>query len=38
MEAEWRKANGLEGVYKPPRWKLADVIARGVEDAKMPLR
>ncbi|KAL2256420.1 hypothetical protein VTK26DRAFT_1704 [Humicola hyalothermophila] len=37
-EKEWRKANGLEGVVKPPRWKLEDVIARGVEDAKMPLR
>ncbi|KAL2271472.1 hypothetical protein VTJ83DRAFT_843 [Remersonia thermophila] len=38
MEAEWRKANGLEGVYKPPRWKLTDVLARGVQDAKEPLR
>ena len=37
-EKEWRKANGLEGVIKPPRWKLEDVIARGVEDAKQPLR
>lgn len=37
-EAEWRKANGLEGVIKPPRWKLADVIARGEQDAKQRLR
>lgn len=38
MEAEWRKANGLEGVYKPPRWKLADVIARCAEDVQERLR
>jgi serine palmitoyltransferase len=38
METEWRKANGLEGVIKAPRWKLEDVIARGVEDAKVQLR
>ncbi len=38
MEQEWRKANGLEGVIKPPRWKLEDVIARGEEDAKHTLR
>ncbi|KAK3375294.1 pyridoxal phosphate-dependent transferase [Podospora didyma] len=38
MEKEWRKANGLEGVIKPPRWKLEDVIGRGAEDAKLPLR
>ncbi|KAK3302326.1 pyridoxal phosphate-dependent transferase [Chaetomium strumarium] len=38
MEKEWRKANGLEGVVKPPRWKLEDVIARGVEDTKHQLR
>lgn len=37
-EAEWRKANGLEGVIKAPRWKLEDVIARGEEDAKHRLR
>ncbi|WDK15067.1 serine palmitoyltransferase 2 (aminotransferase class I and II) [Colletotrichum graminicola] len=37
-EKDWRKANGLEGTYKPPRWKLEDVIARGVQDAKMRLR
>ncbi|KAL2181448.1 pyridoxal phosphate-dependent transferase [Thermothelomyces heterothallicus CBS 202.75] len=37
-EQEWRRANGLVGVIKPPRWKLEDVLARGVEDAKKPLR
>lgn len=38
QEAEWRKANGLEGVIKQPRWKLADVLARGEHDARQPLR
>jgi serine palmitoyltransferase len=38
MEKEWRRANGTEGVVKPPRWKLEDVIAKGVEDAKEQLR
>ncbi|KAG7290767.1 hypothetical protein NEMBOFW57_000770 [Staphylotrichum longicolle] len=38
MEKEWRKANGLEGVVKPPRWDLKDVLARGVQDAKEQLR
>ncbi|KAK4456062.1 serine palmitoyltransferase 2 [Podospora aff. communis PSN243] len=38
MEKEWRKANGLEGVVKPPRWKLEDVIAAGEEDVKYALR
>jgi serine palmitoyltransferase len=38
MEQEWRKANGLEGVVKPPRWKLEDVIARGENDARETLR
>ena len=38
MEQEWRKANGLEGVVKPPRWNLDDVLARGVQDAKEQLR
>jgi len=37
-EHEWRKANGLEGTIKAPRWKLADVIAAGAADAKLPLR
>jgi serine palmitoyltransferase len=38
MEKEWRKANGLEGVVKPPRWRLEDVLARGVQDTKEKLR
>ncbi|KAK0646515.1 pyridoxal phosphate-dependent transferase [Cercophora newfieldiana] len=38
MEQEWRKANGLEGVVKPPRWRLEDVIAAGEEDVKHALR
>lgn len=38
MEQEWRRANGLEGVVKPPRWPLADVIAHGEEDVQHPLR
>ncbi|KAK3334018.1 pyridoxal phosphate-dependent transferase [Cercophora scortea] len=38
MEEEWRKANGLDGVITPPRWKLADVIARGADDVQLPLR
>ncbi|KAH8880448.1 aminotransferase class I and II [Thozetella sp. PMI_491] len=38
MEKEWRKANGLEGVIRAPRWKLADVIARTAEDVQHPLR
>lgn len=37
-EEEWLKANGLDGVVKPPRWKLADVLARGEEDTKQRLR
>ena len=37
-EKEWRKANGLERVIKPPRWKLEDVIACTAEDVQFPLR
>ena len=37
-EKEWRKANGLERVVKPPRWKLEDVVGRTVEDVQYPLR
>ncbi|KAI1184456.1 serine palmitoyltransferase [Nemania serpens] len=37
-EAAWRKANGLEGIFEPPRWPLEDVIARGAADAKLRLR
>nr|UWK20356.1 sphinganine palmytoil transferase subunit 2 [Trichoderma cf. fertile] len=35
-EAEWRKANGIP--IKAPRWKIEDVIRRGVADCKVPLR
>lgn len=42
MEKEWRRAEkaGLGGdlVIQPPRWKLHDVIKRGVQDVKQPLR
>lgn len=37
-EAEWRKANGLEGVITPPRWKLEDVLACTAVDARDRLR
>ncbi|CZR57104.1 probable LCB2-serine C-palmitoyltransferase subunit [Phialocephala subalpina] len=38
MEKEWQKANGLQGVVKPPRWSLREIIANGVADVKQPLR
>ncbi|RDL39633.1 Serine palmitoyltransferas-like protein 2 [Venustampulla echinocandica] len=38
MEAEWRKANGLQGVVNAPRWSLREVIANGVQDVRQPLR
>jgi serine palmitoyltransferase len=38
MEGEWRKANGLEGVYNPPRWKLEDVIEQTAADVQQRLR
>jgi serine palmitoyltransferase len=38
MEEEWRKAQGLGSVHKPPRWALDDVIAHGAEDVAHPLR
>jgi serine palmitoyltransferase len=38
MEMEWQKANGLQGVVKPPRWSLREIIANGVQDVKQPLR
>ncbi|KAM0322205.1 hypothetical protein ACHAQA_009696 [Verticillium albo-atrum] len=37
-EKEWRRANGLEGVVKPPRWNMKDIIKHGVQDSKMRLR
>ncbi|KZF26605.1 PLP-dependent transferase [Xylona heveae TC161] len=27
----------LEALIKPPRWRMEDILARGVEDTKMPL-
>ncbi|KAL9015097.1 MAG: hypothetical protein Q9173_000277 [Seirophora scorigena] len=41
MEKEWlrnEKANGQEIVRQPPRWSLPEVIKRGVQDVKLPLR
>ncbi|KAK4696523.1 serine palmitoyltransferase, partial [Lecanoromycetidae sp. Uapishka_2] len=43
MEKEWRrneKAGGghKDAGYQPPRWKLDDVLKRGVQDSKVPLR
>ncbi|KAJ6439900.1 serine palmitoyltransferase 2 [Purpureocillium lavendulum] len=35
-EREWRAANGVP--IQPPRWALEDIIRRGVQDAKLPLR
>ena len=32
------EGTGTPTVVKPPRWKLQDVIARGVQDVKVPLR
>lgn len=37
MEKEWTQS-GAPAVIKPPRWKLREVIANGVNDVKMPLR
>ena len=42
MEQEWkRNGKGLFGgelIVQPPRWKLDDVLRRGVQDVKHPLR
>ncbi|KAL2053106.1 hypothetical protein ABVK25_006743 [Lepraria finkii] len=42
MEKEWKRAekSGIQGEmdYQPPRWKLDDVLRRGVQDVKVPLR
>ena len=42
MEREWRRAEkggmGGELMVKPPRWRLDDVLKRGVQDVKSPLR
>ena len=42
MEREWRRNGkglfGAELVLQKPRWKLDEVLKRGVQDVKMPLR
>ncbi|KAL8971046.1 MAG: hypothetical protein Q9183_001242 [Haloplaca sp. 2 TL-2023] len=41
MEKEWirtEKENGNKIIRQPPRWKLSDVISRGVVDIKTALR
>jgi serine palmitoyltransferase len=42
MEREWKRTGkndmGGDFVVQPPRWKLNDVIRRGVQDVKQPLR
>ena len=42
MEKEWRYAEKGHGhaefAHQPPRWRLDDVIKRGVQDVKTPLR
>jgi len=42
MEKEWKRADKTGApkkvVYQPPRWKLDDVLKRGVQDVKAPLR
>ena len=38
MEREWRRREGPEMVVQRPRWRLSEVLKRGVQDVKMPLR
>ena len=38
MEREWRRREGPEMVMLKPRWRLSEVLRRGVQDVKMPLR
>ena len=42
MEKEWKRArkssSNEEPAYQPPRWQLEDVLKRGVQDVKVPLR
>ena len=41
MEQEWlrnEKENGQAVVRQPPRWGLSEVIRKGVQDVKLPLR
>ncbi|KAF2762690.1 serine palmitoyltransferase 2 [Pseudovirgaria hyperparasitica] len=37
-EEEHRIQKGEKTEFKPPRWRLEDVLKRGVDDIKMPLR
>lgn len=42
MEKEWKRQEKLDGqgqlMVQPPRWRLNEVLKRGVQDVKMPLR
>ena len=42
MEKDWKRAQKgtIQGemTFQPPRWKLEDVLKRGVQDVKVPLR
>ena len=42
MEKDWKRAqkSTIQGEmsFQPPRWKLEDVLKRGVQDVKVPLR
>jgi serine palmitoyltransferase len=42
MEREWKRTEkgGMQGdvLFQPPRWKLEDVLKKGVQDVKVPLR
>ena len=42
MEKEWKRAQkgAIQGemAFQPPRWKMEDVLKRGVQDVKVPLR
>jgi serine palmitoyltransferase len=42
MEREWRRADKEdrpgEVMIQPPRWRLDEVMKRGVQDVKLPLR
>lgn len=37
-EEEWAIRKGAKTAVKPPRWKLEDVLKKGVQDVKVPLR
>ena len=42
MEKEWKRQEKFDGrgqlMVQPPRWRLNEVLKRGVQDVKMPLR